>query len=83
MTLTINKNYVESFLDKSLEKSIRSKAEAALSTVLVGNGPGSDFLGWVNLPRDYDKKEFERIKIAAEKIKNSCDALVVIGIGGS
>lgn len=46
-------------------------------------GPGSDFLGWVDLPVDYDKEEFDRIKKAAEKIKNDSDVLIVIGIGGS
>lgn len=47
------------------------------------NGAGSDFLGWVNLPLDYDKQEFSRIKAAAEKIKGNSEALIVIGIGGS
>lgn len=46
-------------------------------------GPGSDFLGWVELPVNYDKQEFLRIKEAADKIKSNSDALVVIGIGGS
>ncbi len=46
-------------------------------------GAGNDFLGWVNLPSDYDKAEFERIKKAAEKIRSDSDILVVIGIGGS
>lgn len=46
-------------------------------------GTGSDFLGWINLPRDYDKEEFARIKKAAKKIQFDSDALVVIGIGGS
>ncbi|KXZ40334.1 glucose-6-phosphate isomerase [Alkalithermobacter thermoalcaliphilus JW-YL-7 = DSM 7308] len=46
-------------------------------------GPGNDFLGWLNLPLDYDKEEFERIKKAAQKIKDTCDVLLVIGIGGS
>lgn len=46
-------------------------------------GAGSDFLGWVDLPANYDKEEFARIKAAAEKIKSDSDALVVIGIGGS
>ncbi len=46
-------------------------------------GAGSDFLGWVNLPADYDKAEFARIKAAAAKIRSDSDALVVIGIGGS
>lgn len=47
------------------------------------NGPGSDFLGWVDLPMNYDKEEFTRIKAAAEKIRSDSDVLVVIGIGGS
>ena len=46
-------------------------------------GEGSDFLGWVDWPVDYDKGEFGRIKKAAEKIRNESDILVVIGIGGS
>ncbi len=46
-------------------------------------GAGNDFLGWVNLPEDYDKEEFSRIKKAAEKIRSNSDVLIVIGIGGS
>lgn len=46
-------------------------------------GPGNDFLGWVDLPVDYDKEEFARIQKAADKIKNDSDVLIVIGIGGS
>ncbi|UYG94145.1 glucose-6-phosphate isomerase [Cytobacillus firmus] len=46
-------------------------------------GAGSDYLGWIDLPSNYDKEEFSRIKKAAEKIKNDSDVLIVIGIGGS
>ncbi|SFC43944.1 glucose-6-phosphate isomerase [Clostridium uliginosum] len=46
-------------------------------------GQGKDFLGWIDLPVDYDKEEFARIKKAAEKIKSDSDVLIVIGIGGS
>ncbi len=46
-------------------------------------GAGSDFLGWVNLPEDYDKEEFDRVKKSAEKIRKDSDVLIVIGIGGS
>ena len=46
-------------------------------------GAGSDFLGWIDLPVDYDKEEFSRIQKSAEKIKNDSDILLVIGIGGS
>ena len=47
------------------------------------SGAGNDFLGWIDLPVDYDKEEFTRIKKAAEKIKNDSEVLIVIGIGGS
>jgi glucose-6-phosphate isomerase len=46
-------------------------------------GAGNDFLGWIDLPVNYDKEEFSRIKKAAEKIKSDSDILIVIGIGGS
>ncbi len=48
-----------------------------------GTGAGNDFLGWIDLPVNYDKEEFSRIKKAAEKIRNDSDVLIVIGIGGS
>lgn len=48
-----------------------------------GTGKGSDFIGWVNLPREYDKEEFTRVKAAADRIKRNSQVLVVIGIGGS
>ena len=57
--------------------------ELALKTTLEKTGPGSEFLGWVELPRDYDQAEFDRILKSAEKIRSDSDALVVIGIGGS
>ena len=46
-------------------------------------GAGNDFLGWVNLPEEYDREEFARIKAAAKKIQSNSDVLIVIGIGGS
>lgn len=46
-------------------------------------GAGSDFLGWINLPNDYDREEYNRIKITAQKIRDNADILIVIGIGGS
>ena len=50
---------------------------------LTESGARNDYLGWIDLPVDYDKEEFARIKKAAEKIKSDSDVLVVIGIGGS
>ena len=57
--------------------------ENAKAELLSREGLGNDFLGWIDLPVDYDKEEFARIKKAAEKIKSDSEVLVVIGIGGS
>ncbi len=57
--------------------------KAAQELLYAGTGAGNDFLGWVDLPENYDKEEFERIKKAAKKIQGNSDVLVVIGIGGS
>ena len=61
------------------------KAETiAAKDVLVGRtGAGNDFLGWIDLPVNYDKEEFARIKASAAKIQSDSDVLIVIGIGGS
>ena len=63
--------------------AMQKMVEAAKETLVSRNGLGNDFLGWIDLPVDYDKEEFGRIKKAAEKIKNDSDVLLVIGIGGS
>ena len=55
----------------------------ANSWLQEATGKGNDFVGWVNLPRDYDKEEYARIKAAAKKIQSDSKALVVVGIGGS
>ncbi|MBR0118632.1 MAG: glucose-6-phosphate isomerase [Eubacterium sp.] len=62
---------------------MRVAADAARETLEKKTGAGNDFLGWIDLPVDYDKDEFARIKAAAEKIKADSDVLIVIGIGGS
>ena len=58
-------------------------AEQAKEKLLARTGAGNDFLGWIDLPVDYDKDEFDRIKKAAEKIREDSEVLLVIGIGGS
>lgn len=58
-------------------------AAQAKETLIAKNGAGNDFLGWVDLPVDYDKEEFVRIEKAAEKIRQDSEVLLVIGIGGS
>lgn len=57
--------------------------EQAKDVLVSKNGAGNDFLGWIDLPVDYDKEEFSRIEKAAAKIKKDSDVLIVIGIGGS
>ena len=72
--LTNSSTQVESY-SQELQKAHTDLQEAT--------GRGSDFLGWVNLPKDYDKAEYQRIQAAAKKIQSDSKALVVIGIGGS
>ena len=83
MSIKINDQFLKSFVTEAELNTMTDKAYSAQRTLLDGNGAGNDYIGWVNLPDNYDKDEFSRIKIAAEKIKRSCDILVVIGIGGS
>ena len=83
MSLKLIDKFLEGFVSKDDIKSVSNEAASAYELVKSGKGEGSDFLGWVTLPEDYDKDEFARIKAAAERIKKNCDVLVVIGIGGS
>ena len=83
MAIKLNTKFTEGFIRTAELENMAPAASAALELVKAKNGPGSDFLGWVDLPVNYDKEEFGRIKKAAEKINSSCDILVVIGIGGS
>ena len=83
MTVKLNDTYVRSFVKDEEIKAIAAEVEAAHKCLLAGNGEGNDFLGWVDLPFNYDKEEYARIKEAAKKIQKKCDVFVVIGIGGS
>ena len=71
------------FISQEEIDNVSAQVSAAHKTINEKSGPGSDFLGWVDLPVDYDKEEFERIEKAAAKIRKDSDVLVVIGIGGS
>ena len=62
---------------------MQAQVTAADNMLRQGTGPGSDFLGWLDLPENYDKEEFARIQEAAKKIQSDSEVLVVIGIGGS
>ncbi len=71
------------FINDDEIKNIKTAVLSAQKTLDDKSGAGCDFLGWTTLPVNYDIKEFERIKKAAEKIRANSDVLVVIGIGGS
>ncbi len=64
-------------------ENIKGMAEVAKATLLAKTGAGNDFLGWIDLPVNYDKEEYARIKAAAKKIQSDSEVLLVIGIGGS
>ena len=83
MALKLNDKYVKNFITDDELNAMASAVEDAHQKIQDKSGEGSDFLGWVDLPVNYDKEEFERIKKAAQKIKEDSKALVVIGIGGS
>ena len=83
MSVSVNRKYADLFIDESEREYLKPYIEVAHNQLHLKKGQGSDFLGWLDLPLNYDKEEFVRIKAAAEKIKENSDVLVVIGIGGS
>ncbi len=83
MSIRLIENYVAPFVRKDEVLQMQPTVTAVHEMLHARSGPGKDFLGWIDLPRDYDKEEFARIKAAAERIKGSCDVFIVIGIGGS
>lgn len=83
MSIKLDDKYLKGFVREHELSEIAPMVKAAHDTLSAKNGPGSDFLGWADLPVDYDKAEFERIKAAAAKIKSDSKVLIVIGIGGS
>ena len=83
MSLKLNTKYLKDYVAADELVGIKSQVEAAAEALHNKTGLGNDFLGWVDLPTNYDKDEFARIKAAAERIKKNSDILIVIGIGGS
>lgn len=81
--VTFDYSYASQFMSAQEVAQIRVAAEAAKEELVSRQGAGNDFLGWIDLPVNYDKEEFARIKKAAEKIQNDSEVLLVIGIGGS
>ena len=83
MTLKLNDKYLKKFISEHEYDCIAPMVTLADKMLKEKSGAGNKFLGWMDLPENYDKEEFARIKEAAKRIQKDCDAFIVIGIGGS
>lgn len=83
MTVSFNYNNALSFMKNSEVENLSEFVKQAHHQIHQKQGPGSEYLGWVDWPVNYDKEEFSRVKLAAKRIQEQSDALIVIGIGGS
>ena len=81
--VTFDYSKAKGFISEHEVEFMSKITEDAKDLLVSKTGPGNDFLGWIDLPIDYDKEEFARIQAAAEKIKSDSEVLLVIGIGGS
>jgi glucose-6-phosphate isomerase len=81
--LTLDLTYTSAFVAQHEIEALTPMVKCAAALLDSKTGPGNEFLGWIDLPENYDKSEYERIKAAAAKIRNDSEVLVVIGIGGS
>ncbi len=83
MSLSLTTKYLKDFISDSEIKAMEPEVVAAARALRAKECEGNAYLGWLDLPVNYDKEEYARIKAAAKKIRATCDAFVVIGIGGS
>ena len=83
MAIKLNLRYAGEYACSEKLEAMQPEVSKAHAMLHEGTGKGSDFLGWIDLPVNYDKAEFAEIKACAEKIKKDSDALIVLGIGGS
>lgn len=81
--LTFSYKYAQSFIKKEEIQALAPTVALAHEQLHDRSGAGSEFLGWHDLPKSYDRRELERIKTAAQRIQKDSEVLVVIGIGGS
>lgn len=81
--VTFDYSKAASFIGDNEVESMKKLALDAKEVLVSKSGAGNDFLGWIDLPVNYDKEEFARIKKAAAKIQSDSEVLIVIGIGGS
>ncbi len=83
MAMELKLTGLQGFVGEAELQNMAPQVEVAQTVLHSRSGAGNDFLGWLDLPENYDREEFARIKAAAKKIQNNCEVLVVIGIGGS
>lgn len=83
MSVRLDTQHLSGFVNSGELDAIEPQLRLAHDLLHTKSGPGSEFLGWLDLPQDYDKEEFTRIQAAAEKIRSDTEVFVVIGIGGS
>ncbi len=83
LSTRLNDKYLRGFIKNDEYAGIINGLQTAHEALHSGKGLGNDYIGWLDLPQNYDKEEFDRIKRAAEKIKANSDIFIVIGIGGS
>ena len=83
MAMNLKLTGVNGFVNKAELENMSDLMKTVNEVLLSGKGAGNDFLGWLDLPVNYDKEEFTRIQAAAKKIQGDSEVLVVIGIGGS
>ncbi|MDD6339171.1 MAG: glucose-6-phosphate isomerase [Butyrivibrio sp.] len=81
--VTFDYSKATGFISEADIQNMKEKTLAARDVLVSRSGAGNDFLGWIDLPVNYDKEEFDRIKAAAKKIQNDSEVFIVIGIGGS
>ena len=81
--ITFDYSKASQFISDHEVEYMKKLTNDAKDLLLGKSGAGNDFLGWIDLPVDYDKEEFARIKKAAKKIQEDSEVLLVIGIGGS
>ncbi|SHI07156.1 glucose-6-phosphate isomerase [Sporanaerobacter acetigenes] len=80
---SISLDYTHSFIEDYELENIKEYINIAHNMLHNEKGPGSEYTGWVNYPKEFDIDEYERVKLASEKIRKNSEVFIVIGIGGS
>lgn len=80
---SISLDYTHSFIEDYELENIKEYVNIAHNMLHDKKGPGSEYTGWVNYPKEFDIDEYERVKLASEKIRKNSEVFIVIGIGGS